>query len=249
MEMGWNKQQPLLLRARAAIEGAGHVLVITGAGISADSGVPTFRSAGGYWRDRRLSELASPATFAREPALVWEWYLERRRTVAACEPNLAHRALSAFAERCTLATQNVDGLHERAGHPAVIRLHGSLWKNRCSRCGSERDDASVSHAALPLSPCCSALERPAIVWFGEALPASAVALAQEALARSDVVVVIGTSGTVWPAAKLVHDAYAQGAKVIEINREPTELPATIRLNAIASLAVPALLRPETELTN
>ena len=125
-----------IMLTRAAMKNSRCVLVITGAGISAESGVPTFRGAGGYWRNRHFTELAKPEAFAADPKLVWEWYCERRRTVAACEPNAAHHVLARWAKSrvgVTLVTQNVDGLHERAGHPDVIRLHGSLWRKSLHR--------------------------------------------------------------------------------------------------------------------
>ena len=214
-----------IAEARRALAPARFVLVLTGAGVSAESGVPTFRGPGGYWRNRHFSELANPDAFASEPRTVWDWYLERRSTVRLCTPNAAHAALAAWAARRhadgeprgALVTQNVDGLHERAGHPEVIRFHGSLWRNRCSACGAEREDEALHHAELPVSPCCGALERPGVVWFGEAIPRAALDAAYDAVQAADAALVIGTAGVVYPAAALVESVRAAGAPVVEVN--------------------------------
>lgn len=223
---------------------AKRVLVVTGAGISAESGVPTFRGPGGYWRNRHFSELACPEAFARDPRLVWEWYCERRRTVAACKPNTAHIALAEWAKRregVTLVTQNVDGLHERAGHPDVIRMHGSLWKNRCTECGIEREVSELSYDQMPRSPCCNANERPAIVWFGEMIPAASITRASTAAVDADAVLVIGTSGIVYPAAGLAATARRHGASVINVNPDATNIDAEIDLRSNAGDVIPLLV--------
>jgi NAD-dependent deacetylase len=244
-----------LEEARRAVAQARFLLVLTGAGISAESGVPTFRGPGGYWRNRHFSELASPEAFAREPRTVWDWYLERRCTVRLCTPNAAHEALAAWSKRATgsggppgaLVTQNVDGLHERAGHAGVVRFHGSLWRNRCSACGREREDESLAWPELPVSPCCGAPERPGVVWFGEAIPTEAMDAAHEAMAQADAVLVIGTARVVYPAAGLVENARANGAAIVEVNPDEDygigELGAFggIWLRAPAGAVVPALL--------
>jgi NAD-dependent deacetylase len=211
--------------ARERFQGATFVLVLTGAGVSAESGVPTFRGAGGYWRTRHFSELATRDAFDRDARLVWDWYLERRTSVRLCRPNAAHLALAQWAQRVRapggqeglLVTQNVDGLHERAGHDPTVRLHGSLWRNACSACGAERDDAALAYAELPRCAGCGALERPGVVWFGEAIPAGAAASATEAARRADCVLVIGTAGLVHPAAGLVETARDRGAAIVEVN--------------------------------
>jgi NAD-dependent deacetylase len=232
-----------LQSARALLDAARACLVLTGAGVSAESGVPTFRGAGGYWRERHFSTLATPEAFDADPRLVWDWYLERRRTVSACEPNAAHRAIAAWSRRGAgrLVTQNVDGLHERAGADRAIRLHGSLWRNRCTRCGRERLDEALDHPDLPRSPCCGALERPAIVWFGESLPIDAIGEAIAAARAADAVLVVGTSGTVQPAAGLVTLARSRGARVVDVNPEASEIEADVRLRMAAGDAVPQLL--------
>jgi NAD-dependent deacetylase len=232
-----------LARARAIVAGARALLVLTGAGVSAESGIPTFRGAGGYWRTHRVTELATPEAFARDPRLVWDWYLERRRTVSGCVPNAAHRALAAWSTtgRGRVVTQNVDGLHERAGTVGVVRLHGSLWTTRCPECGCERPDESLELPELPRCPRCGALERPGVVWFGEALPDEAVAAAMEAARSADAVLVIGTSGVVHPAAGFVTLARRGRARVVDVNPAGSEIQSDVVLPLPAGEAVPALL--------
>ncbi len=246
---------PGLKDARGAFHAARFVLVLTGAGVSAESGVPTYRGTGGYWRRHHFSELATPEAFARDPRLVWDWYLERRATVRLCQPNAAHRALAAWSRRVAaggrpaglLVTQNVDGLHERAGHDPTIRFHGSLWRTRCSGCAAERDDEAMAYPELPRCPGCGAPERPAVVWFGEAIPADACAAADAAAREADCVLVVGTAGVVYPAAGLVEIARDRGASVIEVNPDE-DYGIGARgafggtwLRAGAGAAVPALL--------
>ncbi|MEK7655509.1 MAG: NAD-dependent protein deacylase [Patescibacteria group bacterium] len=233
-----------IMLTRAAMKNSRCVLVITGAGISAESGVPTFRGAGGYWRNRHFTELAKPEAFAADPKLVWEWYCERRKTVAACEPNAAHHAIAKWAQDrdgVTLVTQNVDGLHERAGHPDVIRLHGSLWRNRCTECGAEREERSLSYDSLPTSPCCWALERPAIVWFDEPIPTDALTRSIEAAQSAIAVLVIGTSGVVMPAAAFVSGAHQNGALVIDVNPDDSSIQAHIKVRTPAAMVLPIIL--------
>jgi NAD-dependent deacetylase len=229
--------------ARALVAGSRFLLVLTGAGVSAESGVPTFRGAGGYWRNRSFQELATPEAFARDPRLVWDWYLERRRTIQACEPNPAHRALAAWSARGRglLVTQNVDDLHERAGHRGVVHVHGSLWRNRCTRCGAERPEESLEYPELPRSPCCGAAERPAVVWFGEELPAAAVEAALDGARHADVTLVVGTSGVVYPAAGFIEIARRHGARVVDVNPDPGEVAADVSLRLPAGEAVPQIL--------
>jgi len=211
--------------ARRVLEGTRFLLVLTGAGISAESGVPVFRGSGGYWRNRHFSELANSESFENDPRTVWDWYLERRGTVRLCSPNAAHVALAAWSKRPArdgsprgvLVTQNVDGLHERAGHEGVVRFHGSLWRNRCSACVREREDDALAYHDLPVSPCCGALERPAVVWFGESIPPEALDASFEAVNRADAVLVIGTAGVVYPAAAIVESMSAKGAAIVEVN--------------------------------
>src|SRR5262245_49270888 len=170
----------LLETARSLVEGAERIVVLTGAGISAESGVPTFRGEGGLWKSYRSEDLATPEAFARDPRLLWEWYGWRRDVVLRCAPNAAHAVLARAAERrnIAIATQNVDGLHAAAGTPdqALVELHGSLFRIRCTTCEWHAADRSVidasSHDTLPRCTMCGALARPDIIWFGEALDAA-----------------------------------------------------------------------------
>ena len=215
---------------RALIAACKRLAVLTGAGISAESGIPTFRGTGGLWRNFRAEELATPGAFAREPKLVWEWYDWRRAVVAEAQPNAGHRALVSLAGRVpgfTLITQNVDGLHERAGSENVLRLHGSIWITRCLECGTEREDRSVPLPDLPPKCECGGLLRPGVVWFGEGLPTEVWQNAEQAARNADVFLVVGTSAVVYPAASLVPLAARAGAKVIEINPDETPVSASV----------------------
>jgi len=226
--------------AVARLEAARRVTVLTGAGVSAASGVPTFRGAGGLWRDYRAEDLATPEAFERDPVLVWEWYGWRRRLVAATRPNAAHDVLARWTARwptCTVITQNVDDLHVRVGTARLVRLHGSLWELSCwQRCGAPawRDERVPIDPMPPRCPACGGLARPGVVWFGEALPAGEVEKAVEACA-CDVFLSVGTSSVVYPAAGLVQQARSQGAFTIEINPEVTPVTASVDL----ALAEPA----------
>lgn len=232
-------------RLRTLIHDAGYVFMMTGSGVSAESGVPTFRGAGGYWRNHDVTELATPEAFARDPRLVWDWYLERRRTVLACEPNAAHRAIAAWlaARPGMLITQNVDGLHERAGTREVVRFHGSLWTNKCSACGGERACDDLQYDTLPMSPCCGAPERPGVVWFGEIIPPAGFEAADEALAQAGVMLVVGTSGVVFPAAGITQAARHRGIPVITVNPEGAGGDSESWVPLPAGEAMPRLLAP------
>lgn len=248
--------------AAALLQRAKAVVVSTGAGISAESGVPTFRGEGGLWKRHRPEDLATPGAFQRDPQLVWEWYAWRREKVAACAPNAAHHALAHLAlsrPGVTLVTQNVDGLHVQAARevgallgvdpaPALpLELHGDLFRVRCRGCGAEREtrepiDAS-SLAALPRCRRCGDLERPGVVWFGEALPAAALGAAMDAAEHAEVCVVVGTSALVYPAAAVPLATLARGGSVIEINPDETPLTAraTISIRGSAGRTVPRLV--------
>jgi NAD-dependent protein deacetylase/lipoamidase len=228
------------------LRAARRVVVLTGAGISAESGVPTFRGPGGLWRQYRPEDLATPEAFARDPHLVWEWYAWRRETIAPLRPNAAHAALVMLEERTPeflLATQNVDGLHAAAGSVRLVDLHGTIWRLRCTACGREREDRRVPLPDLPPRCDCGALLRPGVVWFGEALPEEAVAASFAAARAADVVLVVGTSSLVHPAAALPQVARAAGAFVVEINPEPTPLTprADLSLRGTAATLVPAVV--------
>ncbi|HTY40537.1 MAG TPA: NAD-dependent deacylase [Thermoanaerobaculia bacterium] len=215
------------------LAGNPRLTVVTGAGVSAASGIPTFRGPGGLWRRRRPEELATPGAFDRDPALVWEWYAWRRELVAKAAPNRAHEVLAAWSRRFSgfhLVTQNVDGLHERAGTGNVVRFHGSLFEVSCrARCAASprrwRHEAPFEELP-PRCPHCGGLLRPAVVWFGEAIDPESLAAAEAALA-CDVFLVAGTSALVSPAAGLLDAAAARGAQTVEINPEAT--PASGRV--------------------
>ncbi len=209
--------------ARRAARNAKRIAVLTGAGVSAESGIPTFRSNGGFWRNHRFEDLATPQGFARDPKFVWQWYEERRRGVAAAQPNAGHEALAAIERRATeftLITQNVDGLHDLAGSKNIIKLHGDIWVVRCMACGVERTLRAELND-LPPSCTCGGLLRPGVVWFGEMLPAGAIERAAAAVQRAELLIVAGTSAQVYPAASLIPLAIESGADVIEINPEAT----------------------------
>lgn len=221
----------------ARLRAARRVTVLTGAGVSAASGVPTFRGAHGLWKHHRPEDLATPEAFRRDPRLVWEWYDWRRQKVAACAPSAAHEVLAAWSRRLpgfALITQNVDGLHERAGAADTIRLHGSIWEVRCgSRCAGSpprwRDETTPLAAIPPVCPSCGGLLRPGVVWFGEALDPDTLARAEAATA-CDVFLTIGTSAIVYPAAGLTGLARAAGAFTVEVNVEAT--PASGEVDAV-----------------
>ncbi len=202
---------------------AQRVVVLTGAGISAESGVPTFRGEGGLWRQHRALDLATPQAFARDPRLVWEFYNWRREVLGPLEPNPGHNALVKLEQRVpqfTLITQNIDGLHARAGSRNILELHGNIWHVRCLGCGKVAEDRSVL-PLMPRCPGCGALLRPHVVWFGESLDPSILSTAFEAVQHAEIVMVIGTSGTVEPAASMGMVAKRKGAYLVEINLEPT----------------------------
>jgi NAD-dependent deacetylase len=218
------------LRARPRIT------VVTGAGVSAASGIPTFRGPGGLWRNFRPEDLATMGAFARDPRLVWEWYAWRRELVAKAKPNRAHEVLASWSQRYegfTLITQNVDGLHERAGTRNLIRYHGSLWELRCSRDCAEAPerwpDETVPFAEFPpRCPACGAFARPGVVWFGEPIPLPALRGASRA-ADCDLFLTVGTSSLVYPAAALSAEASVRGAFAVEVNPEATPASASVDL--------------------
>ena len=222
------------------------ITVLTGAGVSAESGVPTFRGPGGLWKQFRPEDLATPQAFRRAPELVWEWYDWRRGVIANIKPNPAHYALAELEERVprfTLITQNVDGLHQQAGSKTVLEVHGSIWTLRCTACGRTWGDRSIP-LALPPRCECGSLARPGVVWFGENLPVKVWTAAEEATRSSDVFLVVGTSAVVYPAAGLVPLARAAGAKTIEINLEATPMSSSVdyALTGAAGEILPRILQ-------
>jgi NAD-dependent deacetylase len=212
----------------------GPVTVLTGAGVSAESGVPTFRGEGGLWRNFRPEHLATPEAFHRDPALVWEWYEWRRGLIDSCTSNRAHETLAEMETALpdfTLITQNVDGLHQTAGSCNVLELHGNIWRVRCVGCERETEDYRVPLPEVP--PRCSAcgeLLRPDVIWFGESLPTEVLEAAWAAAARCSLMLVIGTSAVVQPAASLPLVALRNGARLVEVN--PAETPLSTHAHEI-----------------
>lgn len=220
------------------------VVFFTGAGMSAESGVPTYRGKGGIWKEYDYTAYACQEAFDRDPARVWEFHNYRRGIVGACAPNRGH-ALIAEAERTlpevTVVTQNIDGLHQLAGSRRVRELHGSLWRVRCDACGARHEGREVPLAELRCA--CGAWWRPDIVWFGDVLDDETVRAAADAIAACDLLVSIGTSAVVYPAARLPLLARQGGAKLVEINPEETGLSHLydVRLRTSASAGLEALL--------
>jgi NAD-dependent deacetylase len=242
-----------LTELRTRLAAARSVCVLTGSGISAESGLPTFRGIGGLWRTHRVEQLASPQGFARDPRLVWTWYNERRTAHKGVEPSPAHVALAEIERRArdfTLVTQNVDSLHVRAGSRNVLELHGKLREAKCTRCDARQpiDNVilSLSKDALDLDALehhCGGMWRPDIVWFGESLPPDVLEAAFDAARRAELMLVIGTSGIVQPAASLATKR-CTSAYVVEINPEETALTphADRSIRARASAVLPGLAR-------
>ncbi|MFY9780576.1 MAG: NAD-dependent deacylase [Candidatus Baltobacteraceae bacterium] len=234
-----------MMEVRERLARARSVCVLTGSGISSESGLPTFRGVNGLWRNRRVEELASPQGFARDPRLVWTWYNERRAAHEAALPNAGHRALVALEAKVpdfTLATQNVDSLHRRAGSKNVLELHGHLREARCSRCGTRRSLAS----GMPpdeIEHDCGGRFRPDIVWFGESLPEELWLRAVAAAERAEVMLVVGTSGLVNPAATLATHFARPHAFVVEVNPEATVISAVadVTLRGTATEVLPELV--------
>jgi NAD-dependent deacetylase len=238
----------MIAEARAWLHGARKVAVLTGAGISAESGIPTFRGAGGLWRQFRPEDLATPEAFASDPVLVWEWYDWRRGLIAATRPNAGHLALVELQRRVgsfQLITQNVDGLHRRAGSEGVICLHGDIWILRCTGCHRAAPDYRAKLDPLPPYCQCGRMQRPGVVWFGEMLPQAAWAAAEKAAREADVFLIVGTSAAVMPAGGLASVAHRRGAKVIEVNAEETWISGSVDLSlrGPAGEILPALVEP------
>jgi NAD-dependent deacetylase len=231
--------QELVERLRAA----GSVLVLTGSGISAESGLPTFRGVGGLWRTHRVEELASPQGFAADPQLVWTWYNERIAAHRQAQPNAGHYALASLEERYrdfTLATQNVDSLHLRAGSRNVLELHGALRSARCTGCDAREPLDARGLAFDRIEHDCGGRMRPDIVWFGESLPQYAWERARNAADRADVILVVGTSAVVYPAAAL---AMGKGAFIAEINPQETAISGRVdcAVRSTAAQVLPKLI--------
>jgi NAD-dependent deacetylase len=206
------------------------IAILTGAGVSAESGMPTFRGEDGWWRNYRAEELATPDAFARDPKLVWEWYDMRRKIIHDAKPNPAHKTIAEmekYFDNFKLITQNVDGLHNRAGSNSIIELHGNLWRVKCLEEGKKFEFLEVPLSEIPPRCDCGALIRPDVVWFGEMLPQDQLEAAFEAAQKCEVMFVVGTSAVVQPAASIPILAKQSGASVIEVNLEPTPLTALV----------------------
>jgi len=228
-----DEEAGVVLRARIAA--AQRICVLTGAGMSAESGIPTFRDAlTGLWSRFDPAQLASEEGYRADPQRVWDWYAERREGVRAAEPNAGHLALGAFARQrpgvLSIVTQNVDDLHQRAGNADAIRLHGDIladrWLERCPERGTGREACATGGAEPGRPPRCTRcgnLVRPGVVWFGEMLPPGAMEAAERAAAACDVMLVVGTSGAVWPAAGLAGAARRAGAFVAIVNPHPSDI--------------------------
>jgi NAD-dependent deacetylase len=247
-------------KARSFLSEADAVCVLSGAGISAESGVPTFRGEEGLWKNYSPQELATPGAFRRDPRLVWEWYDWRRGKIGACRPNPGHEALAEFAlgsRDVRIVTQNVDGLHEAAARavagerdpsPALpLELHGSIFRVRCSSCTyavPHRGPISTrSEEDLPRCPVCSSLLRPAVVWFGESLDSAVLNEAFRAAQASPVCLVVGTSALVHPAASVPLATHDAGGRIVEVNPEETPLTrmAALSLRGGSGEILPLLL--------
>ena len=221
------------------------IVFFTGAGMSAESGIPTYRGSGGIWREYDYEEYACQRAFDADPEKVWDFHDKRRELVAKCAPNPGHHVIASVQREkpgTVVVTQNIDGLHQRAGARDVVELHGSLWRVRCDREGTVREDASI-----PMTPrrcACGAYHRPDIVWFEDHLDPGVVRRAREALEQCDVLVSIGTSAVVYPAAELPRIAMSRGATTVEINPEETPVSALYehRLRGTASEVLAALWR-------
>lgn len=219
-------------RAASLVRTAGRLAVLTGAGISAESGLATFRGKDGLWEGQRPEDVATPMAFRRDPQLVWRFYHHRRANLAKVRPNPGHTALVALekhftGERFTLVTQNVDGLHQAAGSRQVLEIHGSIRVIRCTGCGQAADRGTETLPDLPRCDDCGELLRPGVVWFHEQLPEDVWMRAQRAVAASDCFLVVGTSAVVYPAAGLIDLAKTEGASVIEVNVERTPASGTV----------------------
>ncbi len=222
-----------LARAVEILRASDSIASLTGAGVSAESGVPTFRGSDGLWEGHHIEDVATPDGFERDPYLVWKFYNARRTKLWTVKPNPGHFALAKMEQRWgadlfTLCTQNIDGLHQAAGSTSVLELHGSIARVRCTVCAYLEDRPNVDLDEMPLCPQCKERLRPDVVWFGEMLPEDVIALAGEKSRSCDCFLVIGTSAVVHPAAGLVDVAQSFGAKVIEVN--PDETVATSRVD-------------------
>ncbi len=242
----WTKQ-PFSNKLLNRLRSSRYLLVLTGAGVSAESGVPTFRGKDGYWRKFSPQELATMDAFEKNSELVWEWYEYRRGLIREVQPNPAHYAIKDLEDRFAeflLVTQNIDGLHQRAGSRKIAELHGNIWRDRCLKCGQVYDHKEVKLKGVPPKCACGGLLRPDVVWFGEALPQETLLQALQAAQFCDFLLTVGTSALVQPAASLPLLAQENGAFVVEINLEPTPLSERVNesIRGKAGEVLPGLVK-------
>jgi NAD-dependent deacetylase len=229
LNLGFKMDENLLKEVADVMMNSNYFVALTGAGISKESNVPTFRGEDGLWRNYDAMELATPSAFARNPTLVWEWYSWRQGLIGNCEPNPAHNTLASWEERGilkTLITQNVDGLHFRAGSVNVHEVHGDLWALKCVSC-DYRGRLDKPALGIPSCPHCSSNLRPDVVWFGESLDPIIMKRVYTELELTDVCIVIGTSALVQPAASFPIIVKQRGGKIIEVNIEQTMLTPVV----------------------
>ncbi len=234
-----------LNNAVTVLKSAGWVAVLTGAGVSAESGVPTFRASAGLWEGHRIEDVATPEGFRRDPDLVWQFYNGRRENLTRVQPNPGHHALVAMQKHFaafTLVTQNVDGLHVAAGSEGVLELHGNIRRTRCLQCAVIDDRGLEPLGDQPLCPRCTGKLRPDIVWFNEMLPPDILRTAMKAAEKCDVLLVVGTSAVVYPAAGMIPVARESGATVIEVNLAPSETAVDLGLYGPSGVILPELCR-------
>ena len=235
MGMAERSAEENILMVKEKLAASERVAILTGAGISAESGVPTFRGKDGLWRQYRATDLATPEAFARDSRLVWELYNWRRELLAPLRPNAAHHALVDMERRIphfTLITQNIDGLHQLAGSRNILELHGNIWWVRCTKCGTVSEDLRVPLPQSPACDSCGAPLRPNVVWFGESLDPRILDEAYAAVQSCQVMLIIGTSALVQPAASMGVMARRQGAFVAEINLDPTPYSGAYHLSIL-----------------
>jgi NAD-dependent deacetylase len=217
----------MLERAAQILRSAKHPMFLSGAGISAESGIPTFRGADGLWKNFRAEDLATPEAFKKDPDLVWQWYNWRKDLISEKEPNPAHEAVAVLLRKLPgmlAITQNVDGFHQRAGATKILEMHGNIFRARCMACGHAFETKDPIMASTPCPACSTAALRPDVVWFGEALPAGILHAIHERLMVCDAILVVGTSGSVYPAAGFAIEVRRREGHVIEINPDQTHQP-------------------------
>ena len=240
--MGKPLSDASILEAAALFQAAQYPAILTGAGISAESGIPTFRGEEGLWKSYRAEELATPEAFRRDPTLVWEWYNWRREIVLSKKPNAGHYAindLQSISASMPVITQNVDGLHRKSGNQNIYEMHGNIFRARCTSCRAKIDQQSTDDLD-PRCQRCGSLMRPDIVWFGETLDPVVISGIMRHLERCDLLLVVGTSGVVYPAAGFSSVVDDHGGKIIEINVEPVT-PFALQLAGKSGEVLPAFV--------